>query len=111
MRHYPDPGMNTITREVVGEHWNEGARQAWLAMRAKGWKQSDLNREIGVALNKPPRLGYASRILYADRKPGLDMALIIERLLGVSPTLWSMPAIEPFSLALTGGRTRTPRAA
>lgn len=71
-------------------------------MRARGLNQAAVNRRLGELTGTVPKLGYANRVLYGDLVPGLQIALAWESLLGVSPTLWSQPAIEPFSIALTG---------
>ena len=94
--------MTRPTRTRQGDHWNEGARQCWLALKARGWTQGQLNRELGRLTGTRPKLGYANRAMYGDLVPGLQIALAFETLLGVSPTLWNQPALEKFSCELNG---------
>jgi ribosome-binding protein aMBF1 (putative translation factor) len=62
------------------------------ALEARGWSQSDLSRELGVA----PAI--VSRWATADRVPALANALELQKLLGIDPALWQdevPPDAEP----------------
>jgi hypothetical protein len=89
-------------RQTCGKHWNEGARLSWMALRAKGWSQAELNRRLADDPEAGSHSGYANRILYGDQRPGLRIALLIQTLLGVPAPAWHQPAKADFSLQLTG---------
>lgn len=70
-------------------------------MRAKGWRQADLNRALGEVLGTGPRVGYANRFLFGIRRPGYALARALEQILGVPRHLWGEPALAPFDLEMT----------
>ncbi len=60
-----------------------------LAMEAKGWRGADLADAIGVDRATPHAW------LWADRKPDLEKAVVIERVLGIQVELWTVPPEKP----------------
>lgn len=52
------------------------------ALRVRGWSQGELERRLGVAD------GLVSKWTRGVRRPGLDYAFAIERLLGIPAALW-----------------------
>lgn len=61
---------------------NRGISAVLEELRRRGWSQGDLARELNTGT------GTVSRWLTGSRLPDLDMAVRIERLLGVAPSLW-----------------------
>ncbi len=77
------------TRKNLGPHPTEGLRRLRLAMAERGWQARELAEALGVDKATPHAW------LWADRKPDLDKAVLIERALGVQVDLWSCPPAKP----------------
>lgn len=78
------------TRTKLGQATSEGTRRLWLAMEARGWGQTDL----ATALDR--KTDAVSRLLYGERRPGLELALRIRDVLGIEPEVWSQKPLKPF---------------
>lgn len=52
----------------------------------RGWTQNELARRIGITS------GHISHLMTGRRRPGLDLALRIERELGIKIQLWARAA-------------------
>ena len=83
--------MWTEARTHLGPRFSEGARRLWLALAARGWSQTKLEAELET---KTP----VSYWLYGDKKPSLENAFKLKRLLGIEPDWWNQPANEVFDL-------------
>ena len=80
----------------MGRRVSQGTAELWAALRAKGWTQGDLARELGC------KSSLVNRWLHGHRSVSLAWALKIERLIGVSCETWTQPPAEPFRLKRTG---------
>ncbi|HEX4334630.1 MAG TPA: hypothetical protein VH062_01885 [Polyangiaceae bacterium] len=79
-------------RRNLGKHFSEGARLAWLELRARAWTLADLTKNSGQD-------GSAiHRVMYGDRKPPLAVVLPLQQLFGVPVAMWALPPAEPFTL-------------
>lgn len=64
----------------------------WLAVAERLNNQSTLADDLGAPA------GQVSHWLYGDRLPGLRWAFVIRDKLGIDPSLWGAPPVEPFAL-------------
>lgn len=78
------------TRQKVGPNFSEGARLLWIAMRIQGMNQCGVARVLGR------HRGVINRLLYGERRPGLDLALDIQDTFGIRPVDWSRDATQEF---------------
>ena len=85
-----------MRRTHLGAHPNEGARQAWLAMERMGLDQSALRAKVKDELGKEMSSGLLVRVLYCDRRPGVEWAEVFRSVLGVEPVAWYRDPEEPF---------------
>jgi hypothetical protein len=87
---------------VLGPHFNEAARQLWLALLGRGWNPNDLARHLVAVAERraaSPRLG-APRVL-ADSVPPTPRALVNPRSLGALVRRWVYGYTSP-RLAFAG---------
>ena len=87
----PSVVRTRLQRRTLGKHFNEGARQTWLAIERKSWTVADLASALGKTQ------GALHRVLHGDVLPKLEIATGTERLLRVRCALWLIPAKLPFS--------------
>ena len=71
-----------LIRPVKGKFFSEGSRQLWLALDEKRWSQEELAAKLGT------KSGHTSPWLYGTRRPGLEWALRIEKVLGIEASAW-----------------------
>lgn len=80
-----------LLRSSLGPHFSEGARLLWLALERLGLNQTEAEARARSAK------GSINRLLYGERRPGLDMALRLEEAFGIPPGAWNEPPSEPFA--------------
>ena len=81
-------------RRSLGDNRSEAGRRLWLLLIERRWTPADLTRELEMDT------GYVSRLLNADRRAGLEVAVqIAERFPEIAVPLWRTPPMEPFVLA------------
>lgn len=85
-----------MRRTHLGAHPNEGARQAWLAMERLGLDQATLRAKVREDLGREMSSGLLVRVLYCDRRPGVEWADVFRVVLGVDPLDWFRAPLEPF---------------
>ena len=86
-----------LTRSSLGEKFSEGARLMWAILEKRDWDQATCERELSL-----PK-GYANRLLYGDRRPGLEMALRIEELTKIPARSWLINPKKAFELPAREG--------
>lgn len=88
-----------LHRTRLGKKFSEGARRLWLLLAERQWSPMDLANAITAASEpkKANRSALVSRWLYGERRPGLEYALLIQRLFGIDPALWRESPAEPFT--------------
>lgn len=85
-----------MRRTHLGAHPNEGARQAWLAMERLGLDQAGLRAKVKRELGKEMASGLLVKVLYCDRRPGVEWSEVFRAVLGVEPMAWYRSPEEPF---------------
>jgi transcriptional regulator with XRE-family HTH domain len=90
-----------LLRTNLGLNFSEGARLLWLKMQRKGWSQTDLAGKLETSS------GVVCRWLYGDRRPTLEFALVIQRVLGIAAGLWHAKPVTKFVLPANDARPRT----
>lgn len=91
----------TVRRTKVGQYISEGARLLWKKLEERGLTQGQAERLIGT------HPGLLNRWLYGERRPGLKLALDIERIFGVPAITWTVDLLEPFELPPHDAKTGT----
>lgn len=69
----------------LGPKTTEGTRLMWAALKAKDWSQNRLARELANAAGRTLDSGTVNRWLHGLSAPTLQWALVIGRVLGISP--------------------------
>ena len=87
-----------MRRTRLGNVPNEGARQAWIEMGKRGWDQSDLRRAMKEQLDVTLESGLLVKLLYCDRRPGVEWSERFRVVLGVEPTAWYRDPEEPINV-------------
>ena len=90
--------LRLLHKVRLGRHFSEGARRLWLFLAEREWSQGDLAREIATA--KDGRGDYSAlvnRWLYGGRRPSLEHALLLKKIAGIDPSLWTELSAEPFT--------------
>lgn len=85
-----------MRRTHLGPHRNEGARQAWLAMERLGLDQSALRAKVKRETGQEMSSGLLVKILYCDRRPGVQWAEVFRAVLGIEPLDWYREPVESF---------------
>jgi transcriptional regulator with XRE-family HTH domain len=79
-------------RTQLGKDFSEGARQLWLALEKNKSDPSALAEKIGMSR------GAIWRVLVGDRRAGIELAVAIEKELGVPVADWTKKPTRPFTL-------------
>lgn len=87
-----------MRRTHLGKALNEGARQAWLAMDRLGFDQSKLRAAVKKKTGRELTSGALVRLLYCDRRPGVELAETLRVVLKVDPTDWFREPQGEFNL-------------
>lgn len=82
--------MQRHHRTDLGPRFNEGARQLWLALEARGITHAKAARALGWDR------ATATRALYGDVLPRIGLLVEVNRAFGVDLALWAIPPVEPF---------------
>ncbi len=77
-----------MRRTHLGDYPNEGARQAWAAMERLGFDQSGFRAAVLEQTGREIGSGALVKLLYCDRRPGVEWAEVFRVVLGVDPTDW-----------------------
>lgn len=85
-----------MRRTRLGPHPNEGARKAWKRMETRELDQSSLRELILKETGKKIGSGYLVRVLYCDRRPGVEWASTFETVLGIPQLDWYREPEEKF---------------
>ena len=83
-----------LSRPTLGNKFCEGSRLLWLHVLSQNISQKELSEALGLG-------GGGSQVshwLYGRRKPGLELALLIEERLGIPAKAWTEAPSEPFEL-------------
>lgn len=84
------------TRLDKGDKFSEGSRLLWLALRKRGVNASQARTILGCKHE-----GTVDRLLYGDRRAGLELALNIEKHFAVPASAWHAEPKKPFELPET----------
>jgi hypothetical protein len=81
------------TRLEKGKLFSEGCRLLWLALRKRGVNVAQARIAVGCKYE-----GTLDRVLYGDRKPGLQLVLAIQKQFEVPAAAWTIPPKKSFEL-------------
>jgi len=76
------------TRVRLGEYFSEGARQLWLSMSCQQLNQIDVAKMLAKMRGRALHRGVVNRLLYGERRPGLELALDLQEVFGIVATSW-----------------------
>lgn len=79
-------------RTKLGKDFSEGARQLWIELEKRGLDSASLALKLGVSR------GAIWRMLVGDRSAGIDLAVAIEKELGIPVATWTRKPSRPFVL-------------
>lgn len=78
------------TRQLLGDHFSEGARLLWVALESRGWSQGQMAKAISA------KGGVVPRWLYGDTKPSWTWAVTLRETFEIPLEAWTMQPTEPF---------------
>jgi transcriptional regulator with XRE-family HTH domain len=81
---------------ILEKNYSRGTELLCSALLQRGWSQAQLGSEVGISV------GYVSRIVSGKRRPGLQVGVLIHRVLGIALDAW----LEPPANLNTGAARR-----
>ena len=78
-------------RTQLGQFFSEGSVLLWKATGRYEGGREELTRKLGIAR------GMLSTWLYGDRRPGIDKAVMLAKVLKIPVAAWLAVPSEPFS--------------
>lgn len=91
--------MTEVRKSRLGEHVSAAVPRLWAALKARGWSQGTLARELST------NSSVVNRWLHGDQKPSRPFAKAIEDLVGLDQSLWDTPLRRPFVLEPTEAKS------
>lgn len=91
--------MTEVRKSRLGGHVSAAVPRLWQALKARGWSQGDLARDLGT------NSSVVNRWLHGDQKPSRPFAKVLEERYGIDQGDWDTAPRRPFVLQPTEAKS------